>query len=144
MNGFPLRGVWLIASIGLMAGCGNPGGMTGNSTRELQSLTVTPATATASGSAVQFTATGHWSQAPLTETPMPATWGACTANGNTQSTDVTVTSAGVATCGSGATGNYVVYAWDPMYGYTGPVCNVVTACGPGCGRVAAQVQLTCP
>jgi hypothetical protein len=143
MSRFPLRLVWVLAAGTLaMAGCANPASMTGNSERELQSLSISPATATANGSGVQFTATGHWSLSPTTVTPMPATWGACGANGPT--TDVTVSSAGLATCARGARGTYDVFAWDPQYGYTGAQCTWVTSCGPGCGRVSATVQLTCP
>jgi hypothetical protein len=116
--------------------CGNP-------TRQLDSLTITPAAATANGSAVQFTATGHWSASPTTVMPEPATWGACT-TANAPTTDVTVSTAGLASCTKSAKGAYNVFAWDPQYGYTGPTCNFVTACGSGCGRVSAAVQLTCP
>jgi hypothetical protein len=128
---------WLLPLAALaMAGCG-----AGN--RELQSLSVSPATASANGSPVQFTATGYWSASPTTVTPMTANWGACTTD-NVPTTDVTVSSAGAATCASGAKGTYDVFAWDPQYGATGAQCNAVTACGPGCGRVAATAQITCP
>lgn len=139
MNRFPLRGIGLLAAAGLaIAGCG-----TGH--RELQSLSISPATATANGSLVQFTATGHWSTSPRTETPMPATWGACTSGAIAgPTTDVTVSSSGLAGCGKGVKGTYTVFAWDPQYGGPGAVCNVISACGPGCGRVSASVQLTCP
>lgn len=130
------RACFLSAVALATAGCGSP-------PRELQSITVTPAAATAKGLPVQFTATGHWSQSPVTMTPEQATWGACTAN-NAPTTDVTVSAAGLATCASGAAGTYYVFAWDPEFGYRGPVCTAVTACGSGCGRVSATVQLTCP
>jgi hypothetical protein len=137
MRRFPLKLVWLLAAAALMtAGCAEDH-------RELQSLSVSPATATANGSSVQFTATGHWSQSPMTETPMPANWGACTTEGVPTSA-VTVSTAGLAACASGAKGTYDVFAWDPQYGGPGAVCNAITACGPGCGRVSATVQLTCP
>jgi len=137
MNRFSPKLAWLLgASALLVAGCG-----TGN--RELQSLSIAPATATANGSAVQFTATGHWSQSPMTETPMPANWGACI-NGNTPTTDVMISATGLATCGKSAKGTYDVFAWDPQYGATGAQCDAETACGLGCGRVSATVQLTCP
>jgi hypothetical protein len=137
MSRFPLRLAWLLAAAALaMAGCG-----AGN--RQLQSLSISPATATANGSPVQFTATGHRSQSPTTVTPQPVTWGACT-TGGVPTSDVTVSSAGLAACASGAKGTYDVFAWDPQYGYTGPECTAITACGPGCGRGSATVQLTCP
>ena len=145
MSVFPLRTVWLLTAAALItAGCGNGATLTGSSTRELQSLTISPTTATANGAAVQYTATGYWSQAPVTVTPQSATWGACVADGSATTTDVTLSDTGLATCGGGAKGTFMVFAWDPDYGSTGPVCNAVTACGPGCGRVAAQVQITCP
>lgn len=136
---FPLNLVCLALATFMIAACGTPASMI--ETRELQSLSVTPATA--GGSTIQFTATGHWSASPMTVTPQSATWGACT-TANVPTTDVTVSSSGVATCASGAKGVYNVFAWDPQYGSKGPVCNAITACGPGCGRVSATVQLTCP
>lgn len=137
MNRFPLKAGWLLAMAALMmAGCG-----TGN--RELESLSVSPSTATAKGVPVQFTATGYWSEAPTVETPMAATWGACTTDG-ALTTDVTVTSAGLATCASGAKGTFSVWAQDPQYGSKGPTCNVISACNGGCGLVWAGAQLTCP
>lgn len=138
MNRFPLRRASLLAAAALVvAGCAAA------PPRELNSLSISPQAATANGSPVQFTATGHWSRSPLTETPMPATWGACT-TASVPTSDVTVTTAGLATCGNTAKGTYMVFAWDPQYGGPGAVCNVVGPCGEGCGRVAAQVQLTCP
>lgn len=139
MTRFPLRMAWLLAGWGLLvSGCGM-------GHRELESLSISPVQATANGSPVQFTATGHWSEPPLLETPMPANWGACTSGKILlPTTDVTVSSAGEATCGSGVTGTYTVFAWDPQYGGPGAVCLAISACGPGCGRVASQVQLTCP
>ncbi len=138
MNRLPLKQFWLVAVLGLAAGgCG------GSGNRELQSLSISPATGSDNGSPVQFTATGHWSESPTAVTPQTATWGACT-NAGVPTTDVTVSSAGLATCGSTAKGTYNVFAWDPQYGYTGPICGAFTSCGTGCGRVAATVQLTCP
>lgn len=141
MKRSPLMLVWtLLAAAMFVAGCvgGNPGN------RELESLSINPATTSANGAAVQFTATGYWSTSPITVTPMSATWGACTAVDSVPTTDVTVSTTGQATCASGAKGTYMVFAWDPQYGGAGPVCNVISACGAGCGRVSATAQLTCP
>lgn len=138
MNGFPLNAFSLIAVVALVAG-----GCTGVGPRQLQSLSISPATASANGTPVQFTATGHWSESPIAVTPQPATWGACTTAG-VPTTDVAVSSGGLATCGSTAKGAYNVFAWDPQYDFTGPTCNAISACGPGCGRVSATVQITCP
>jgi hypothetical protein len=127
----------LLAAAMFVAGC-----VGGN--RQLESLSISPATTSANGSAVQFTATGHWSTSPTTVTPQSATWGACTVVDPTPTSDVTVSTTGQATCASGATGTYMVFAWDPDYGYTGGSCLAITACGAGCGRVSATAQLTCP
>jgi hypothetical protein len=137
MSRLPLALAFTMAATALsLTGCG-----AGN--RQLDSLSISPASATYNGAAVQFTATGHWSASPVSVTPQQATWGACTSN-QAPTTDVTVSSTGVAACASGAKGTYEVYAWDPQYGSKGGVCNAVTACGGGCGRVSASVQLTCP
>jgi hypothetical protein len=127
----------LAAAAMFIAGC-----VAGN--RQLESLDISPASSSANGSAVQFTATGHWSTSPATITPQAATWGACTEADSTPTNDVTVDTTGLATCASGAKGTYMVFAWDPDYGGVGPVCNVINACGGGCGRISAQAQLTCP
>jgi hypothetical protein len=122
----------------VIAGCiaGNP------ANRQLESLSISPATASANGSTVQFTATGYWNTAPTTMTPQIANWGACASGAATD--EVTVSTSGLAACASGATGKYMVFAWDPDYGGVGAVCDVITACGAGCGRVSATAQLTCP
>ncbi|MGB0066077.1 MAG: hypothetical protein WBP85_16665 [Terracidiphilus sp.] len=124
--------LWL-AVVGLAAGCAN-------GDRQLQSLSISPATATANGSPVQFTATGHWSESPTTVTPQAATWVACTAT-DAPTTDATISSAGMATCASGAKGTYEVYAWDPR---PGPACTAIPACGGGCEAIIATAQITCP
>ena len=140
MKAFSLRCIGAMAAAVLfIAGC-IAGGM---GTRVLESLSISPGTVTAGGSSAQFTATGYWSAAPTMETPIAANWGACTTD-SVPTSDVTVSTSGQATCSSGAKGTYMVFAWDPQYGYTGPVCTAITACGGGCGRVAATAQLTCP
>jgi hypothetical protein len=131
----------LILACVLLVVIGIAGCVAGN--RQLESLSVSPASSSANGSAVQFTATGHWSLTPTTVMPQAATWGACTDDG-VPTSNVTVSTTGLATCASGATGTYMIFAWDPDYGYTGPECLAITACGGGCGRVSATSQLTCP
>ncbi len=113
-----------------------------NSTGQLQSITVSPATATALtiGGDVQFIATGHYTTSPYTVTPQPATWGVCYQNSTT--TDVTVTTAGLAQCANVVGGGpksttYSVLAFDPTQ------CTVITACGGGC-TIVGTAQLTCP
>jgi len=136
MKRSPLYLACLLPSVFVIANCG-----TGPVNRQLESLSIDPATASANGSAVQFTATGYWNTEPTTVTPQSATWGACTDAGATS--DVTVSTTGLAACASGAKGKYTVFAWDYSPG-TGARCNVVNACGGGCGRIAATAQLTCP
>jgi len=140
MKKSPLMLVCILLAAMFIAGCvsGNPGN------RQLESLSISPATTSANGSTVQFTATGHWSMSPATVVPQSATWGACTEVDSVPTSDVTVSATGQATCASGATGNYMVFAWDPDYGGPGAVCNAINACGGGCGRVSATAQLTCP
>lgn len=116
----------------LPVSCGTGANM---SSRQLQSITISPASADAQGQAVQFTATGHWSAAPLTVTPQPAMWGACQNNGATSA--VTVSSSGVAQCATGAKGAFTVFAYDMTD------CNAITACGGGC-TILGTAQLTCP
>jgi len=128
-----LLGMLLAASLALSCGASSK-----NMTGQLQSITISPANAIASlpGQTVQFTATGHYSAAPYAVTPQPATWGACYQNAPT--TDVTVTSAGVAQCdvAGGPTVEYTVFAFDPTN------CNLLTACGGGC-TVVGTAQLSC-
>ncbi|HEY1159608.1 MAG TPA: hypothetical protein VGE83_03210 [Terracidiphilus sp.] len=140
MKRSPLILVCVLPAAMVIAGC-----IAGNSgNRQLDSLSISPAATSANGSAVQFTTTGYWSTSPTTVTPQSATWGACTEVDSAPTSDVTVSTTGIAACASGASGIYMVFAWDPDYGYTGPVCNAITACGGGCGRVSATAQLTCP
>jgi hypothetical protein len=111
-----------------------------NTTGQLQSITITPPAATAPTVAgeVQFTATGHYSTAPYAVTPQPAVWGACF--GGASTTEVTITTSGLATCGQvgGPQSNiYSVFAFEPTN------CNHVSACGGGC-TIVGTAQLTCP
>ncbi len=126
--------LWMtLCSVGGLLSCASP------AARDLQSITLTPLAADATGSGVQFAATGHWTTAPTLVTPLPARWGVCK---NDAATDqVTVTQAGLATCQKGASGTYTVFAADTPT--SGPVCNVITACGGGC-QISGSAQLTCP
>jgi hypothetical protein len=130
-----LRALVLLAAFALSCG-GNS-----SSDRVLQSITLSPATADARdypGGQVQFTATGFYTANPRTVTPLAAGWGSCFQNAPTS--DVTVSSAGMAQCISGAAGTYTVFADDA----SGSVaCNAITACGGGC-QVSGNAQLTCP
>jgi hypothetical protein len=121
----------LAASLALSCGSNSPPG-------QLQSITISPATATAGlpGQTVQFTATGHYSAAPYVVAPQPATWGACYQNAPTAA--VTVTSAGAAQCvdAGGPTVEYSIFAFDQTN------CNLLTACGGGC-TIVGTAQLSC-
>lgn len=122
----------------LLTACGGGSNM---SSRALKAITVSPATAdgsTSSGS-VKFTATAHWSSAPLTTTPFSANWVVC--QNNTPSSDVTVSSSGLATCGKAAKGVYSVNAWNWPIGQGS--CLAISACGGGC-TIEGSAQLTCP
>jgi hypothetical protein len=105
----------------------------------LQSVTLSPTTADAqsySDGEVQFTVTAHYNSAPSTVTIQPANWGACYQGAPTN--DVSLTTAGLAKCASGAVGTYTV--WTTI----SPIaCSAQTACGKGCSPQAIA-QLTCP
>jgi hypothetical protein len=107
------------------------------STRQLQTVTISPSSAEAQA---QFSAAGDFTKPPSPVNPLTVIWGACYQNAST--TEVTVSSTGFAQCVSGASGTYTVWAYgiNPQ----GATCNVVTACGGGCGRVTGTAQLTCP
>jgi hypothetical protein len=105
---------------------------------QLQAITLSPASADAQnypGGQVPFVATGVYMNPTHKVTPQPALWGACHQNAPTS--EVSVTKAGVAQCASGASGSYMVYAFQLTN------CTVLTACGGGC-TVVGSAQLTCP
>jgi hypothetical protein len=52
----------------MLVGCG------GSNNRQLQSLSVSPASATAQGGQAQFTATGQFSSMPMSESPASVSW----------------------------------------------------------------------
>jgi hypothetical protein len=105
---------------------------------QLQSIAITPLTADAQNypnGQVPFVATGIYVNPPHTVIPQSADWGACQKNAPTG--EVSVTSAGVAQCASGAAGTYTVFAYDMTN------CTMLTSCGGGC-TVVGTAQLTCP
>jgi hypothetical protein len=59
--------VLLLLTIAALPGCGG-------SNRQLQSLTVTPASATAQSGQAQFTANGQFTAAPMSESPASVSW----------------------------------------------------------------------
>src|SRR5580704_1580398 len=108
----------LAAAITLACGSSSP--------RTLQSVSITPATANAQdypNGQVPFTAAGDYTTRPSPVSPISATWGACTTDGNT-TTAVTVSSSGVAQCSSGASGTYQVWAFDESLIPGTANCNV--------------------
>ena len=114
-----------------------------NAQRQLESITVTPASA-ASNEPVQFTATGHYNTSPSTATPKNLSWGVCVQTGNEEmpTTNVTINQTGIAQCNQNAAGNYLVWANAPILG-NNPTCEVMTPCGDTCGTVKGTAQLTC-
>lgn len=128
----------LIATAAITLACGSS-----TSSRRLQSVTVSPATATAQNGEFQFTATGFYTMSPTKVMPLTATWGACLQQAATS--DVTVSTGGLAQCTASASGTYTIWAFDtnpakPGFG----TCTAITACGGGCNRVTGTAQLTCP
>jgi hypothetical protein len=132
-------GLMITAAIALSCGSSTP------PTHQLQSITLSPATADAQdypNGEVPFVASGHYNIAPLTVTPLSATWGTCYQFASTSA--ISVTTSGMAQCASGASGTYTVWANDPAQ--LGPgvySCTAETACGGGC-MVQGSAQLTCP
>jgi len=111
-------------------------------TRIARSVKVSPTSATAPASgAYQFRATGYFSAPPSPVSLLTATWGACSLDGSATSA-VTVSSTGLARCASGARGTYRVWAF--VQNTDRATCNLITACGGGCGRVTGTAQFTCP
>ncbi len=128
-------GMVLAASLALSCGASSHPTPTG----QLQSITISPATAAAGlpGEQIQFTATGHYNTPPLTLTPQPAKWGACYQNAST--TAVSVTSTGLAQCVGAPDepdAEYSIFAFDPT------ACTVINACGGGC-TIVGTAQLSC-
>ncbi len=131
-----LTSLVLVAAASFALSCGAASSNM-NSNRQLQSITLSPATADGQ-TPVQFIATGHYNAAPYTVTPQPAVWAACLQGAPT--TAVSVTDAGVAQCaevGGGAAVVYSIAASDMTN------CNVSTACGGGC-TIVGTAQLACP
>jgi hypothetical protein len=117
----------------------------GSSPRILQSATLSPPTADAQSSPVQFTATGYFNQQPSPVKLLTANWGACYQNQRT--TAVSVSPDGLAQCAAGAVGTYAVWAVAERGGDScGPAGTVpANPCG-GAGecQVTGTAQLTCP
>jgi hypothetical protein len=106
--------------------------------RQILSVTISPASATAQSGQVQFVATGTYNTAPYTVTPLTATWGI---SGYPQQLG-TITQNGLAACSKSSSGTTTVEAWVQL---SGPVCNVIDSAGrPACNNVWGSAQLSCP
>lgn len=129
----------IVLATAITLACGSSSGP-----RIIQSVTVSPVSADAQSypdGLVPFTAAGYYSGPPSPVSPVAATWGACAQDGST-TTAITVSTGGAAQCTAGSTGTYTVWAFVLKPG--GATCNLITACGGGCGRVTGTAQLTCP
>ena len=105
---------------------------------QLRSIAISPATADAQNypdGQVPFVATGVYIDPSRTVTPQPiAAWAACQQDAPT--TDVSITTKGVAQCASGATGTYLITASAPG------TCTCLAPCPSG--DAVGTAQLTCP
>jgi len=96
------------------AGCGG-------SSRKLESISLSPNPAMTKGGSVQLVATGTFSSAPLTVSPLPVNWnpGSCFNNTNgacpqiVVATPVNVSTTGVASCAQGYSGTVSVEVTAP-------------------------------
>ena len=116
----------LVAIEFVAVGCGN------QSSRILQSVSVTPAAADAqnfSNGQVQFTASGNYSQPPTPSTLAPAEWSL------NDPTIATVSQTGLAQCNPGAVGTVTVKA-GTSGSCSGSDCTAVF--------VSGTAQLSCP
>lgn len=142
MSKYGLSVVFLaVLSMSISLACGAP-----PPPRILQSVSLSPQTADAQGSPVQFTATGYFNDQPSSAKLLAANWGACYQNQRTSA--VSVNTDGVAQCAAGAVGTYTVWAWaESAAGSCGGNNGEVPAnpCG-GAGpcQPTGTAQLTCP
>jgi hypothetical protein len=96
-----------------VASCGAP-------SRKLESITISPNPATAKNGTVQLVATGTFSSAPVTVSPLPVDWSQSTCDNlcNTGVPEVigpiSVNNAGLATCAQGYSGTAPVQAVAPV------------------------------
>ena len=124
----------LLAGIGMLA-CGT-------TQRQMTSMVISPANADAQNfpnGQVQFSATGHYSKAPTTAPLQPALWGIFPSSGGKGGP--TIDSTGIAQCGTGVAGNYMVLAYalaDPSIPNTN--ANLIKAKK----AVLGTAQLVCP
>jgi hypothetical protein len=141
MRKYGLSIFFAVLAIAITLGCGSS-----PPPRILQSVSLSPQTADAQGTPVQFTATGYFNDQPLSAKLAAANWGACYQNQRT--TAVSVNTDGLAQCAVGAVGTYTVWAWaesaaDSCGGNNGEVpanpCGGAGKCQP-----TGTAHLTCP
>jgi hypothetical protein len=112
-----------------------------------ESITLSPASADAQqypDGQVQFVVTGSYNTARLTVAPLPAEWGACYQSPlPAPATEISIKPTGVAQCGIGALGTYLIWASEPLPDTGVYSCPSTNACGEGC-VFSATAQLTCP
>jgi len=136
-SGLPFFIVLFVLAAVIALACGSP------MTRSVQSITISPATADAQNypdGEVQFKATAFYTTPPSPVTPISATWGACYQNAPT--TDVSVSTNGIAHCASGAVGTYTVWGFVVNQG-PGACPAFGTACDGGGCQVTGTAQLVC-
>lgn len=137
---FLLSSIALLVGAMLVLSCG--GASTGQG--QLQSIVVSPTNADAQSfpdGEVAFTATGNYVNPSRAVTPQPVNWIAC--QKGLPTTDVSITTTGVAKCQGGFSGAYAINAWDISTGAGTYNCPTMNACGGGC-TVEGTAQLTCP
>jgi hypothetical protein len=126
----------LVAVAVLSLACGS------SQPRTLESVSLSPPTADANGLPVQFTATGYYNTNPSSVTPLTASWGVCNTDSSATS-EITVSSTGLAHCASGASGTFAVWGYGSNLP-KGVNCSIVTACGGGCDSIGGMAKITCP
>jgi|ERR1700722_15155154 len=126
-------------AIALTLACGSSA-----QSRLLQSVSISPPTADAQGSPVQFTAMGAFNEQPSPVNLVTVNWGACYQNQPT--TAVSVSTEGLAQCAAGSAGTYTVWGWAERNGSCGGSGTVpANLCGGAGGcQVTGTAQLTCP
>ena len=114
------------------------------SSRELTSISVSPATADAQKfpkGQVQFTATGTFSMAPTTVTPLSVTWcpQATCGVGTPANVGIIIDGNGLAQCEPSFTGTVTIVAEAPR----NPGAMIMPMSGMN-GMVSGTAQMTCP
>jgi hypothetical protein len=114
------------------AGCGS-------NSRQLQSINISPAIADAQDfpdGQVQFVPTGHYTQAPVTLSPLPVLWAIYLPGGKN---GATITQSGIAQCEAGVSSTFSVLAYAPTNPSI-PIAKLETANS----AVVGTATLTCP